>query len=158
MGFDSLATVPARGGEVAIPAIAETVDTCHVSPVLVGRADELALLDAALANAQRGVPVALLIGGEAGVGKTRLLTEFASRLTGGGRALFGGCLELGASGLPFAPFTAVLRQLVREQGADGVRALLAGRQAGELGRLLPELGDPPARRRGVSGRGAGQAV
>ena len=142
MGFDSIATVPAGLGEVAIPVTAETAGTCHVSPVLVGRADELAMLDAAFADVGRGAPVTLLIGGEAGVGKTRLLTEFAGRLTGGGRALFGGCLELGASGLPFAPFTAVLRQLVREQGADGVRGLLAGRQAGELGRLLPELGEP----------------
>ena len=142
MGFDSIARPPTGLGDLVVPGMLEGVDTCRVSPVLVGRAAELAALDAALADVQRGAPVTLLIGGEAGVGKTRLLTEFADRVPGGGRALIGSCLELGASGLPFAPFTAVLRQLVREQGADGVRRLLAGRQSGELGRLLPELGEP----------------
>jgi predicted ATPase len=36
----------------------------------------------------------------------------------------------------------VLRELVRELGADGVTALLPGGGAGELARLLPELGEP----------------
>ncbi len=142
MGFDSLAQPHVGMGKQALPGTPVGVPTCHVSPVLVGRSAELAALDAALADVERGAPVTLLIGGEAGVGKTRLLTEFADRMTGRGLALIGGCLELGASGLPFAPFTAVLRQLVREHGADGIRDLLAGRQSGELGRLLPELGEP----------------
>jgi DNA-binding NarL/FixJ family response regulator len=142
VGFDSIAQAPGGLGERAAVGAPGGVDTCQVSPVLVGRAAELAALNAALADVRQGAPVTLLIGGEAGVGKTRLLTEFADRMVGDGRALIGGCLELGASGLPFAPFTAVLRQLVREQGADGIRRLLAGRQGAELGRLLPELGEP----------------
>ena len=56
--------------------------------------------------------------------------------------LSGGCLELGADGLPFAPFTAVLRELVRDLGADGVAELLPGRGTRELARLLPEFGQP----------------
>ena len=54
----------------------------------------------------------------------------------------GGCLELGAEGLPFAPFTMVLRELVRDLGAAGVAKLLAGGTARELARLLPEFGEP----------------
>ena len=84
----------------------------------------------------------MLIGGEAGVGKSRLVSEFAARVTGQGRALTGGCLELGASGLPFAPFTGLLRQLVRDLGLDGVAELLSGQGRRELARLLPELGEP----------------
>jgi ATP/maltotriose-dependent transcriptional regulator MalT len=56
--------------------------------------------------------------------------------------LIGGCLELGAESLPFAPFTAVLRELVRDLGAAGVAALLPGGSGRELARLLPEFGTP----------------
>ena len=108
---------------------------------MVGRTDELAFLDAAL----RDMPAALLVGGEAGVGKTRLIREFldtARRTTPGLRVLIGGCLQISAEGLPFAPFTAILRQLVREIGVDGVTALLPGGTPGGLARLLPEFGEP----------------
>ena len=44
--------------------------------------------------------------------------------------------------LPFAPFTAVLRDLVHEMGADGVASMLPGRTTRGLARLLPELGEP----------------
>ena len=87
------------------------------SPVLVGRSGQLCTLRDALAEAGRGHPVTVLVGGEAGVGKSRLLTDFAARCRRDGtRVLSGGCLELGADGLPFAPFTAVLRELVRDLG------------------------------------------
>src|SRR6266567_2069171 len=97
------------------------------SPVLVGRATQMAALEAALETVRQGSPAALLIGGEAGVGKSRLISEFTgSASAGGARVLTGECLELGADGLPFGPFTAMLRDLVRELGADGVAALLPG--------------------------------
>jgi DNA-binding CsgD family transcriptional regulator/tetratricopeptide (TPR) repeat protein len=114
-----------------------------VSTVLVGRADELGQLRSALARVRDGEPATVLVGGEAGVGKTRLVSEFAGRRPGSGaRLLAGGCLELGADGLPFAPFTAVLRDLVRELGAETIAGMLPGRATRELARLLPELGEP----------------
>ncbi len=113
------------------------------SPVLVGRSSQLAALETALDEVGRGRPSVVMIGGEAGVGKSRLVTEFAARSSAaGGRMLLGGCLELGADGLPFAPFTAVLRTLVRELGAAGVAGLLPGGSTRELARLLPEFGEP----------------
>ena len=113
------------------------------SPVLVGRASQLSTLESALARVSRGGPSAVVIGGEAGVGKSRLVSEFAGRSRGaGGRVLVGGCLELGADGLPFAPFISVLRGLVRDLGAAGVAGLLPGGSARELARLLPEFGEP----------------
>jgi DNA-binding CsgD family transcriptional regulator len=112
------------------------------SPVLVGRAEHLAVLDAALDRARAGGPSALLIGGEAGIGKSRLVSEFAAGAGGAGaRVLAGGCLDLGADGLPFAPFAAMLRELVRDLGADGVAALLPARATREFARLLPEFGE-----------------
>ncbi|MEU4515682.1 AAA family ATPase [Nonomuraea wenchangensis] len=116
--------------------------TVHaVSPLFVGRARELAALRDALGEARAGVPATVLVGGEAGVGKTRLLAEFADRADDA-LVLVGGCLELGTEGLPFAPFTAVLRGLVRRLGRDGVAALVPGGAAGGLARLLPEFGEP----------------
>src|SRR5580698_1095549 len=113
-----------------------------VSPVLVGRAAEMAALQAAFDAVRQGGPAALLIGGEAGVGKTRLISEFAAQARAAdARVLIGGCLEMGAEGLPFGPFTAMLRDLVREIGADELVGMLPGsdRATRELARLLPEL-------------------
>jgi DNA-binding CsgD family transcriptional regulator len=110
--------------------------------VLVGRAEELAALDAAWERVRQGQPATVLIGGEAGVGKSRLVEEFGARAVGASRVLSGYCLDLSAEGLPFAPFTGVLRELVRDLGADGVAALLPGQGVRELARLLPELGEP----------------
>jgi ATP/maltotriose-dependent transcriptional regulator MalT len=113
------------------------------SPVLVGRSGQLSVLDSALAKVRRRSPSAVLVGGEAGVGKSRLVSEFAEQSRGAGvRTLIGGCLELGADGLPFAPFTFVLRELVRDLGAAGVAQLLPGSSTRELARLLPEFGEP----------------
>ena len=115
-----------------------------VSPVFAGREAELTLLADAFEDAAGGTPRTVLVGAEAGGGKSRLVTEFAG--TVGDRALIlaGGCVELGAGGLPYAPFTAALRQLVRARGAVEVAGLLPGRAAGELGVLLPDFGTPPA--------------
>jgi DNA-binding NarL/FixJ family response regulator len=103
----------------------------------------MAALDAAFASARQGGPSAVLLGGEAGVGKSRLVSEFGhAAASAGARVLTGGCLELGTDGLPFAPFTAVLRDLVHEMGADAVASMLPGRTTRGLARLLPELGEP----------------
>ncbi|MGW6535672.1 helix-turn-helix transcriptional regulator [Streptomyces sp. NPDC055051] len=117
------------------------VETRSVSPVFVGRAGELTALTEALSRATAGEPQALLVAGEAGVGKTRLVEEFrdAACATGAVVAL-GGCVELGADGLPFAPFSAALRTL-RRRMPEELSAAADGHES-ELARLLPELGDP----------------
>nr|WP_255643940.1 helix-turn-helix transcriptional regulator [Actinoplanes polyasparticus] len=114
--------------------------TAHAhSEVLVGRGADLAVLRDALKRARHAEPSTVLVGGEAGVGKTRLVEEFARGLAGEPvRVLSGQCLELGEEGLPFAPFAGALRELVR---AEGVGALDGHER--ELARLLPELGPPP---------------
>jgi DNA-binding CsgD family transcriptional regulator/tetratricopeptide (TPR) repeat protein len=113
-----------------------------VSRVLVGRSTEIDRLQQAFTAVRAGAPRAVLIGGEAGVGKTRLVREFAGGARAdGARILTGGCLQLHTNDLPFAPFTAMLRQLVREIGIDGIAELLPGGTAG-LSRLLPEFGEP----------------
>ncbi|MFI2413323.1 AAA family ATPase [Streptomyces sp. NPDC018947] len=127
-----------------------TVENRSVSPVFVGRAGELGTLNDALARARGedpagapgtgGEPQALLLGGEAGVGKTRLVEEFAAAARRQGAVVaLGGCVEIGADGLPFAPFSTALRALRRELPAE-LAAAAAGQEE-ELARLLPELGD-----------------
>ncbi len=113
------------------------------SSVLVGRDEQMAALEAAFGRVRQGGPSAVLLGGEAGVGKSRLVSEFGrTAVAAGARVLTGGCLELGTDGLPFAPFTAVLRELVHEMGADALASMLPGRTTRGLARLLPELGEP----------------
>ncbi|MFJ6850110.1 AAA family ATPase [Streptomyces sp. NPDC091271] len=116
------------------------VETNTVSPVFVGRAGELAALTQTLARAAAGEPQALLVGGEAGVGKTRLVEEFIRAACRRDAVVaVGGCVEIGADGLPYAPFATALRALRRALPEELTEAL-AG-QEGELARLLPELGE-----------------
>jgi DNA-binding CsgD family transcriptional regulator/tetratricopeptide (TPR) repeat protein len=115
-----------------------------ISPVFAGREAELTLLARAFEAAADGTPRIVLIGAEAGGGKSRLVGEFAARVPDRAMMLTGACVELSAAGLPYAPFTAALRQLVRMRGVAEVTGLLPGQHAGELAVLLPEFGDPPA--------------
>lgn len=75
---------------------------------LVGRAVELEqLLSAAGVSDELGGD-AVLLGGDAGIGKTRLLRELAGRARGAGhRVLVGHCLDLGDSARPYQPFAEV---------------------------------------------------
>jgi DNA-binding CsgD family transcriptional regulator/tetratricopeptide (TPR) repeat protein/nucleoside-triphosphatase THEP1 len=131
-------------------AMLGAVETRSVSPVFVGRADELGTLHDALVRAGEGEPQALLIGGEAGVGKTRLVEEFAAAARRRGAVIaLGGCVEIGADGLPFAPFSTALRALRRE--LPGELAAAAAGQEEELARLLPELGESRAGRHDEDG-------
>ncbi|MFI6641070.1 AAA family ATPase [Streptomyces sp. NPDC050504] len=121
-------------------AMLGTVETRSLSPVFVGRTGELTSLTDALSRATAGEPQALLIGGEAGVGKTRLVEEFLREACREGAFVaLGGCVEIGADGLPFAPFSTALRSLRRRLPEGELDAVFAG-QEGELARILPELG------------------
>jgi DNA-binding CsgD family transcriptional regulator len=105
----------------------------------VGRAEELARLRELLARAADGRPLVALVGGEAGVGKTRLVEQLAATARGQGvRVLAGGCVPLGEEGLPLAPVTQALGGLASDLD-PGELAAVAGPARGELGRLLPEL-------------------
>ncbi len=117
-------------------AMAGTVATSR----FVGRTAELGRLEAAFAYASGGEPVTLCVGGEAGVGKTRLVTRFAGQVrASGGQVLLGGCIELGEGSLPYAPLVEALRGLGRGLEPAALDELVGpGRPL--LARLLPELG------------------
>jgi DNA-binding CsgD family transcriptional regulator/tetratricopeptide (TPR) repeat protein len=110
------------------------------TPALVGRASELETLVGAFARAAAGHGATALVGGEAGVGKSRLVSEVAAQARRrGARVLVGQCLDLEEGGLPYAPVVDVLRTLERElsaeDGAATLRPLLSllGRGDGPVG-------------------------
>lgn len=104
---------------------------------LLGRQEELAFLGAAARSAQDGDAGMVVVGGEAGIGKTCLLDHQAARAAQAGwRVLRGACVELGAEGLPLAAITTVLRELARDPGPDRLTRLLPAARG--LLELLPE--------------------
>ena len=114
------------------------------SPIFVGRGVELKRLADALELATDHRPATRLIGGDAGIGKTRLVGEFmAGARASGAHVLIGDCLQLGETGLPYAPFVGALRPLVRSLPRERLDELI-GPGALELSHLLPDLGSPPA--------------
>ncbi|MGB8651293.1 MAG: AAA family ATPase, partial [Mycobacteriales bacterium] len=110
-------------------------------PPLVGRDDELQLLLDAVRASGEGRPAVVLLGGDAGVGKTRLLAQVVADLPQPAVVLRGGCVDLGDVGLPYLPFVEAVADLVRQvpevAGLPGLGPLLpAGTgSGGELGRL-----------------------
>ena len=129
-----------------------------VSPVFIGRRDELELLAAPVRRAQGGEPAVALIGGEAGVGKTRLVGELAALGSAAGFCvLTGQCIELGAEGLPLAPLVDALRALARMTPAGELGELLGPAGPG-LARLLPGLGPVAAAPASGEGLQAGQLL
>jgi DNA-binding CsgD family transcriptional regulator/tetratricopeptide (TPR) repeat protein len=112
------------------------------SPTFVGRVEELQIFDAARRRAADGDPAVVLVGGEAGVGKTRLVAELSSRcLADGTQVVAGGCVPVGDGALPYAPIVEALRILLSDVGVGAVRELV-GPAWPEIARLVPALGEP----------------
>jgi DNA-binding CsgD family transcriptional regulator/tetratricopeptide (TPR) repeat protein len=110
-----------------------------VSPVFIGRRDEMASLAALLSRVQARESAFALVGGEAGVGKTRLVREISAQAAGAGfLILTGQCVELGAEGLPLAPLVDALRTLARSLPPEALAEVLGPAAVG-LARLLPGL-------------------
>ncbi|MEQ7009298.1 AAA family ATPase [Actinopolymorpha sp. B17G11] len=107
-----------------------------VSPILVGRSDELERLVGALSDP----PAVVVIEGEAGIGKTRLVRELWARSErGGGQVVVGWCQHV-REPFPLGPLIEAMRRLGNELGKVSHSPLV-----GALRPLLPELADalPP---------------
>jgi predicted ATPase len=77
----------------------------------VGRSAELASFERAVTGARRGDPSVLLVGGDAGMGKSTLVVEAAARA---GVALHvGRCVPMGGDVISLAPLADLLRQVRR---------------------------------------------
>jgi class 3 adenylate cyclase/tetratricopeptide (TPR) repeat protein len=120
-----------REGAPAAPAYLERTP-------FVGRETERAELRRLLEGALRGQGALAMIGGEPGVGKTRLAEELAAEARErGALALIGHCYEMEGAP-PYIPFVEVIESAVRAIPPDGLREAL-GDAAPEVAKLLPEL-------------------
>jgi DNA-binding CsgD family transcriptional regulator len=91
----------------------------RASEVFVGRAGELGELGRALDAARAGTGAAVLLAGQAGIGKTRLASELARRARGAGfEVLLGRSIDLVGTELPYQPFAEALRPLGEPWRAD----------------------------------------
>ena len=105
---------------------------------LVGRAEELALLDGALADLTRGEWKAVELVGEPGIGKTRLLAELATRAGHREQLVLSGSASELERDLPFWVFVNALDDYVR--GLDPrLLDLLDPDVRAELGNVFPSL-------------------
>ncbi len=118
-----------------------------VSPVLVGRQEELSQLEDALLSANRGDGRFILLAGEAGIGKTRLAAELAQRARKLGFDVLRGSCSESELALPYLPFVEAVGNRLDEADAAALRIEL-GPTAGELAQLFPQLAEgaprPPA--------------
>jgi DNA-binding CsgD family transcriptional regulator len=137
---------PAPAGPFAVPAseplpMIGPMATRVSSPVLIGREAELRTLIAAWDAAAAGRPSTVLVGGEAGIGKSRLVAELTRHAwESGGVVLEGASISLGSDeGLPLAPIADGLRALARLLPPDELQQVV-GSAGPALGRLVPELG------------------
>ncbi|MEJ2710978.1 MAG: AAA family ATPase [Anaerolineales bacterium] len=109
-----------------------------VTPVFIGRREELRQLENALTAVQSQGGRCVLVSGEAGIGKSRLITEIRTQaIDGGFTVLAGRCFEQDRS-FPYAPLIDMLRPFFARGAAfDLLEAL--GPLASEWAKLLPEL-------------------
>lgn len=119
-----------------------TVTRTIRSARLIGRTDELRQFGGALERAAEGNAAILLVGGDAGIGKTRLLDEWGRQAADAGvRVLVGNCLEMGASSLPYAPVVDALRRLVADTPSSRRTEWFGPPSTySEVAALIPELG------------------
>jgi DNA-binding SARP family transcriptional activator len=116
----------------------------------VGRDAELAVLGAAWDRAAGGARHVVVVTGEAGIGKTRLATEAARRVSAqGGLVLFGRCDEEAI--VPYQPIVEALDGYVAATPGDELPAMDEPARA-ELAAVLPSLDRPRAAGGGPDGR------
>lgn len=110
-----------------------------ISPRIIGRDDELGAIQTVLEGVRAGGVECVVIAGNAGVGKTRLVAEVARKASAAGfDLLLGRCVEQD-SAFPFAAVVDALRAFFAGRGPEEVRQALAGVGA-EVVKLVPELG------------------
>ncbi len=134
---DLAVVAPPRRPRRGPPAVVREAPS--LEPSLVGRREELARLQDILNEACGGSGRTVVVLGEAGIGKTRLLEELAT-LQRDGRLVVGRCYETEQI-LPFGPWVEALRAglgLLDPAALEGLEPVWRA----ELARLLPELADP----------------
>ena len=114
---------------------------------IVGRTEQRAQLSHTLDDVIDDGSRFVIIGGDAGAGKTTVVEAFVAELFGPladrkAQLIRGQCVPMGGEGLPYAPIVGALRDLVSQHGREQILEWAGvGRRA--LGALLPDLGTAP---------------
>ena len=157
---DRRVTLPRHGRRYHRGAVVDRGDR----GALVGRGAEEARLDAALEAAATGHGTTVIVGGEAGIGKTRLVGRVvATARDRGATVLSGACLAAGSGAIPYAPFVEALRELTQvgrawparrpaRAGAERDRALAPGGGVRGRATMPTEITSSTARARPGSSR------
>jgi class 3 adenylate cyclase/tetratricopeptide (TPR) repeat protein len=128
--FEVLRRAPGPAEELTAPAVGKTR--------FIGREAERADLRRFVEQAASGYGGFVMIGGEPGVGKTRISEEVAEEAAGRGMmALVGHCPET-ESGLPYAPVVEIMEATMRGVSKETLR-IAFGESASELAKMVPEL-------------------
>ncbi len=107
----------------------------------VSREAELATLRSALERGAAGRTTTVLVTGDAGVGKSRLVAELAAGADAqGALVLMGNCVELAEGELPYAPVAGALRSMAAQLEPAALDDVLGPARA-EMARLVPDLGE-----------------
>lgn len=103
-----------------------------------GRGAELAVLLEAFGRAQAGDAQVVVVTGEAGIGKTRLVREFAERVPGETVVALGHAVPLSGDAIPYGVVADLLRSLVL--AVEGEVLAILGERTRDLAPLVPRLG------------------
>lgn len=107
---------------------------------MIGRTREMRVLEDSHAASRDSGPRTVLVTGEAGIGKTRLLEQFCAALPDDVVVARGQCVDVGARSTTLLPLRGLLRDLRAGVGDEALRQA-AGPAAAGLSSLLPELED-----------------
>jgi tetratricopeptide (TPR) repeat protein len=136
------------GSAVASPDPVDTLDRVPAPPlvaagapdpvVLTGREREMSVLRLAWERACRGQQQIVFVTGEPGIGKTRVVLEFARSVATRTTVLLGGCDREAL--VAYAPWMAILQWMIRTTPAQTLRRRLAGVEgSSELAQIVPDI-------------------
>jgi class 3 adenylate cyclase len=108
-------------------------------PVLVGRERELDLLEDALIASNRGRGQVVVIAGEAGVGKTRLVNALRVSAARAGTAVMSGSCSEADLTLPYMPFVEGIGNYLASVDGERIKTRLGPATRRQLGHLFPQL-------------------
>ena len=132
------ATTVASGLSQHLPPPPVLAGGAHEAIPLTGREEEIRHLRSSWERTSRGQQQIAVVTGEPGVGKTRLVLEFARSIARQATVLVGRCDR--EAFVAYAPWVAILQWMIRTTPAQVLRQHLAGVEAAsELAQIVPEI-------------------
>ncbi len=134
------------GQTVQMPVVPAAMRTAHAPAALVGRSVEVLALQQRLNAATSGAGQLVIIGGEPGIGKTRLVEELITLASARGVPIYHGRFSEHEATFPYQGFCEVIQDYFQRQSRSGVRSdrKEVGSWAQELRATFPMLSEVAA--------------